>query len=291
VTMHLVVGDGEMPKKALLATLGDLWDKAGEDEFWFTVFGKAEPTATDKALVEWMAENQIYYEVLTDADEDDLDDVYAGRQKLHTAKKVPTKAVNLLKGAEDGADVLALFVNVAEETEADAGLFDILQVAIDADFKAFGLNDSMNGIDLSDSPEEEEEAAKPAKAPAKKAAASKKAAPRAEKTGPRRYTREELEDTDTLTDAEVRAIGQSFGITTRGRDNWVNKILEKQGEAVAEEEEEEVAAAAVASDGAAEAIVNPVNSPIVIVMNPATGSLLLKPLTEDIAEAILGSAT
>jgi len=289
--MHLIVGDGELPRKEAVASLTDLWDKAqGDDqEFWFVVQGKSEPTATDKAILKWIGDNEIYFEVLTNEDEDDLDDIYAGRQKLHTAKKLTTKATNLLKGAEDGGDVLALLVDLTGGSEDDTLPLDIVQAAIDGGFTAFGLNDSMTKIDMpedeEEGEEEDEEEAKPAKkaaakkAPAKKAAATKKAAPKAE--GPRVYTEEELED---LTDAEVRAIGQSLGITTRGRDNWVAKILAKQKLHDDEEEEE---AEEEEAEAAAEMVTNGA-TPMVIVVSPQ-GTIVVKPLTDEMAQVILAT--
>ena len=295
MTMHMILGDGELPKKEAVATLTDLWDKAqqAEEEFWFIVQGKSEPTGTDKAIVEWMAENELYYEVLTNLDEDDLDDLYAGRQKLHKAAKLPVKAVKLLNESDDGpSDVLALFVNLEEEADEDALLFDILTAAIEAGYDAFGLNDSMVKIDLGEEeegdaePEEQtpqpakaaSKKAAPAKAAAKKAPAKKAAAKSEAKSGPRKYTEEELGE---LTDAEVRSIGSSLGITTRGRDNWIAKILDKQGAQAEDEPEAEPEDPEDQGENVnVQAATNgEVSGPLLIVINPATGSILTKALS------------
>ena len=298
--MHMIVGNGEMPAKELKATLDDLWQKAigNDEEYWFTILALEEPTATHKALTNWLRSSEVYFEVITD-DPDNLDTVYDGSQKTHKAAKTTTKAINLLKAAEDGGDVLGLFVNLDVESEEDNLVLDVLQGAIDNGFKGFALNDSMTEIDLSeDEAEAEEEEEKPApvkKAAAKKAAPAKKAAAKVE--GPRAYTAEELEE---LTDPEIRAIGNSLGITTRGRENWVNKILEQQ--AGVEETEVEIDGddeVYIVPDDESEAVAETVgaaatlrsfessNGAMVIVVNPSTGSILVKPLTPEMADAIV----
>jgi hypothetical protein len=192
-------------------------------------------------------------------------------------------------------------VDLEDESEEDALLFDIVTSAIDADYEAFGLNDSMTKIDLTDGEgdEEEDEPAKPSKAAAKKAAApakkatkkataaTKKAAAPAE-SGPRVYTEDELGE---LTDAEVRAIGQSLGITTRGRDNWVAKILEKQGAAEDEPEPEDEDGAEGAKNVPAESLNGEVAGPSVIFINPSQGSIIVQPLTQEGLEALVKSLT
>lgn len=300
--MHMIVGNGELPKKDLTATLGDLWEKAQEadEEFWFTIVAQDEPNATHKALTAWLAANEIYYEVIVE-DADSVDEAYSGAQKVHAAKKTVTKVVNLLKASteEDGADVLALFVNLEAEDDEDQIVLDSLQSAIDAGFKGYALNDSMTEIDLSEEEEqeeeqeEEEEDEKPAaskkaapakKAAAKKAAPAKKAAAKAD-AGPKAYTAEDFED---MTDAEIRAIGASLGVTTRGRDNWIAKILEAQGGGGDEEQEEEEE---TGGDDAPEVTTSGSSSSVttVLLIDPETGTIVIKPATEEIIDAILGA--
>lgn len=309
MTMHLILGEGEMPKKELAATLKDLQEKvqsgADEAEFWLIVQGKDEPTATDKALMAWIKANEVYFEVLSTVAETELDDIYEGRQAFHKGAKLPIKAVNLLKTNSEGSDdvsVLGLFTNIEEETPEDLPLLDVLQAAIDAGFDCYGLNDSMTKIDLSGEDgdaeaEGEEEEAPPTRA--KKGVASKAAPKKASaKSGPRAITEEEL---DALSDAEVRAIGQSMGITTRNRANWIAKILEKQGpvdvkdEGEGDEDEEETTVAPTKSKRVASST-SPngkgsgtvVSGAMVMVVNPEHGSIIIKPLTQEMAEVIIG---
>lgn len=311
MTMHLVLGEGEMPKKELTATLNDLREKAQgevaeEAEFWLIVQGKDEPTATDKALMAWIKTNEIYFEVLSTIPEEDLDSIYEGHQAFHKGAKLPTKAVNLLKAnseENDDVSVLALAVNVEEEVDEDTPLLDVIQAVIDAGFDAYGLNDSMTKLDLSgDDGDEEaddgEEEAAPARA--KKGVASKaapkKAAAKA-KSSPKAYTEEEL---DELTDAEVRAIGQSLGITARGKSSWISKILKAQGSGEEseeesdegeEEEEQNVSprsAKTVSKKGVSGSTNGVVSGATVIVVNPDTGSIIIKPLTQEMADIIVG---
>lgn len=304
MTMHLVLGEGEMPKKELTATLNDLREKAQggaeEAEFWLIVQGKDEPTATDKALMTWIKNNEVYFEVLSTIPEADVDGIYEGHQAFHKGAKLPLKAVNLLKAnSEENGDVsvLALAVSVEEEVDEDTPLLDVIQAVIDAGFDAYGLNDSMTKLDLSgDDGDEEaddgEEEAAPARA--KKGVASKAAPKKAAaktKSGPRAYTEEELEE---LTDAEVRAIGQSMGITARGKSSWISKILKEQGSGEeesddGEEEEAEVRSAkTVSKKGASGSTNGVVSGATVIVVNPDTGSIVIKPLTQEMADIIVG---
>ena len=311
MTLHAVIGEGSLPKKELTATLLDLLEKSTEEDadFWFLLQGKAEPTDTDKAVVEWLEANQIYYEVFTD-DGDSLDAIYESSQNIHVGKRLVQKVTNILKGAEDQqVDLLALFVNTQEDDVADQFLLDMLQSAIDAEIPCFGLNDSMTQIDLSDGGDEDTPAEEPVEVssnnvtPIKKAASKRAATPKpgpiartperamakAEARAlPEPHTREELEE---LTDAEVRAIGGSLGIATRGRENWISKILDAQkavqdeepGPTLGDEEsgyEEQVGPGyrPEAENGA---------GPVVVIVNPKTASVIVKPLTEEMANLLM----
>ena len=150
MAMHLVLGDGEMSKKELTETLKDLWEKAGDEAFWFVLQGKSAPSETDTNLVSWLVKNQVYFEVLTD-DADAMDEIYGDAQEIHVAKRLGQKVVSLLNTKpEDGedADVLGLFVSDDPAAEEDKWLNNIIQAAVDAGFKAYGLNDGLVEVDL-----------------------------------------------------------------------------------------------------------------------------------------------
>src|SRR5262245_16922270 len=153
--MHVVLGTGEMPRKALTETLADLWKKdedAGQT-FWFLLQGKSDPTDTDKALVAWLEKNEIYYELLTD-DTESMDEVYTQSQETHVAKRMGQKVVNLMQSKpEEGetAELLALFAGDPGD-EVDAWLNSIIKPVFEAEFPVRALNDGLADVDLGKAP-------------------------------------------------------------------------------------------------------------------------------------------
>jgi hypothetical protein len=161
MTMHVVLGDGEMTRRELTETLADLW-KADEEisqPFWFLIQGKSEPTDTDKALVTWLEKNEIYYEVVAD-DPKSMSEIYSQPQDTHTAKKISQKVVALMQSKPDEdetAEVLALFSDVNDATASEDGwLNGVIQAAFDAGFVTRALNDGLVEVDLSDAAAAEE---------------------------------------------------------------------------------------------------------------------------------------
>lgn len=243
MTMHVVLGDGEMTRKELTETLSDIWkaDEEAAQTFWFLVQGKAEPNDTDKALVSWLEKNEIYYEVITD-DKTTVDAVYAQPQEIHEAKRLGLKVVNLLKGKpEEGesAELLALFASDDPGAEADRWLNDVCQAVFDADFPIRALNDGLVDVDMSEAPEEAEaepeEKAKPTKAAAKKAAASPKAADTkvseeddAPASKPSKLTRAALEEMDL---DQLKAIASELGVSLPPRTRMATYVDAILGEA------------------------------------------------------------
>jgi len=185
VTMHAVLGDGEMTRKELTETLADIWkadEKAG-NTFWFLLQGKAEPTDTDKTLVQWLEKNDIYYEIITD-DAANVDPVYSQPQETHEAKRLGQKVVNLFNSKpeeDEPAELLALFASSDPDAAEDRWLNTICQSVFDAKFPIRALNDGLVEVDLSEGAGEAEkepeeapgEVAKPTKAVSKKAASGK----------------------------------------------------------------------------------------------------------------------
>lgn len=247
MTMHVVLGDGEMTRRELTETLGDLWkaDEAEGQTFWFLLQGKSEPTDTDKALVTWLEKNEIYYQLVTD-DPDAVSELYTQPQEVHTAKKISQKVVGLMQSIpdeEEPAEILALFSDLDDATAAeDRWLNSVITSAGDAGFAARALNDGLVEIDLSEGgPEaevEEPEVAEPAPAPAK--AVAKKAAARTpipaegdavEEDVPASIpTRAELEDMEP---SEVKEVAASLGIVLPPRTRATTYIDHILGEAKA----------------------------------------------------------
>jgi hypothetical protein len=214
MTMHVVLGDGEMTRKELTETLADLW-KADEEAgatFWFLLQGKAEPTATDTALVKWLESNDLYYEIITD-DADSVAAIYTQPQETHVAKRLGQKIVNLLNSKpEEGeeAELLALFFSDDSSAEEDRWLNSVCQDVFDAGFKVRALNDGLLEVDLSEAATEaeaeQEEVANVTPITKKSVAKKGGAAPRRDTAvseeqevtspGTRTYTRDQLEEMD-----------------------------------------------------------------------------------------------
>lgn len=251
--MHVVLGDGQMTRKELSATLTDLWDKdekAGQ-AFWFVLQGKSDPTDTDKALVTWLEKNEIYYQIVTD-DPEAVDPIYAQPQETHSAKKLGQKVTSLLESMpEEGesAEILALFVDTSDATAAeDKWLNTIIASAYDAGYPTRALNDGLVEIDLGPEAEEAEAEPEPAapakksvakKAPAKKAAAARPADTSVSDddedetesqppTSATPRTRAELEELDAT---EVKEIAAEMGIVLPPRTRATTYIDHILGEA------------------------------------------------------------
>lgn len=240
MTMHVVLGDGEMTRKELTETLADLW-KADEEAgatFWFLLQGKKDPTATDQALVKWLESNDIYYEVLTD-DADSMDGLYSQPQETHVAKQLSKKVLSLLNSKpEEGeeSELLALFFSDDSSAEEDRWLNQVCQDVFDAGIKVRALNDGLLEVDLSEDTtkaEAEKEEAPANVTPIKKAVAKKGgAAPRrdtqvseedevpAEATS-KSYTRDELEEKEL---PELKEIAKAKGIEFPSRTRMTTYI-------------------------------------------------------------------
>ena len=250
MTMHVVLGDGEMTRRELTAALADLWkaDTAEDQSFWFLVQGKPEPSDTDKALVSWMEANEVYYEVVTD-DPESMSDIYTQPQEVHTAKKLKEKVVGLLQSKpeeDEPAEVLALFFDVNDPAAAeDRWLNGIIQGAYNAGFTTRALNDGLVEIDLTEAPPEETPAEE---APQKTNGVAKKAAPRtpvseedATPPAPAADSSASIEipdraELEAMEPSEVKELAATLGITLPPRTRvttYIDQIL-GEGKALAE---------------------------------------------------------
>lgn len=292
--MHVVLGDGEMSRRELSSTLEDLLEKAGDEDFWFLVQAKSEPTATDKAMMEWIAERGIYYETIGD-DPKTADAIYKDAQDKHTVKNLAPKVVSLMqnKPAEgEGAALYALFVNNDDEVDEDAWLMGVATEVADAGYTVFAMNDGLAELGFDEEGETEE--AEPEPVPAKKAAAKKAAA----KPRPPADDEEEEESTDVdiandvltrealeeLTLPQLKEVAAARGIElparTRGQ-TYIAALLGESDEEVAEAEVEEIAFEEVTSNGD----ITATNAAMVIVI--LNGTVMSKVLPADEAQALL----
>jgi hypothetical protein len=247
MTMHVVLGDGEMTRKELTETLSDIWkaDEEAGQTFWFLIQGKSEPNDTDKNLVSWLERNEVYYEIITD-DKTTVDAIYSQPQEVHEAKRLGLKVVNLLKGKpeeEESAELLALFASDDPGAPEDQWLNDVCQAVFDADFPIRALNDGLVDVDMGEpepEPEAEPEEPAAAKTPAKKALAKKAAAqPKAADTKvsaeddtpatkqQAAYTRDQLEDMEL---DQLKAIAGELGFSLPARTRMTTYVEAILGE-------------------------------------------------------------
>jgi hypothetical protein len=255
--LHVLLGDGEMSRRELSKTLEDLLEKAEDQDFWFIVQGKDEPTATDQALMSWITERDVYHQVIT-SDKKAMSDIYANAAEVHEVKRLAPKVLALMQeyGATEEAALFGLFVNNDDDVEEDRWLNDVLGSVIE-EFKVYALNDGLVELGLEEGDEEaaaEEPEEEPAPAPAKKAAA-KKAAPKAaapvddeeeeeaaadEEAADGEYTRDQLAEMDIT---QLKAVAATKGITLPPRTRmptYIAAILGDDGTPEAEVSEVEV---------------------------------------------------
>lgn len=237
MAMHVVLGNGEMTRKELTETLKDLWEKAGDQPFWFVVQGKSEPTDTDANIVKWLHTNEVYYEVVTD-DADAMADIYEHPQEVHVAKRLGQKIVSLLNSKpedDESADVLALFASEDPDAVEDRWLNSVLQATVDAGFTVYALNDGLVEVDLSESAEDKsvEEEPEPVK-PAPSKSASKRGAAKPKEDAAAvvgTYTRAQLERMEL---PELKEIAAKVGIELPSRTRmgtYIDAILGEGKEA------------------------------------------------------------
>jgi hypothetical protein len=262
VTLHVVMGDGEMTRKELVATMDDLWEREGDGNFWFLLQGKSDPTETDKFLTTWLQGNDLFYAIVTD-DKASLHQCYSSAAQTFVAKGLAKKVISLIESEpEDGelVDVLALFTSDDPEAEEDRWLNDLMGEIAEAGHTIRALNDGLTVLDFESSPEEEEveqseeeEEVRSKKAPAKKAAPSKTAPSKGAKPKsaaqpePEEESEEEVEeveltreDLEAMDLTELKEIAKANGIELPPRTRtttYIDAILGVDDTPAAEVEE------------------------------------------------------
>ena len=149
---HVVLGAGEMPSRELAASLQDLWNRClkADEDFWFLIQGKSEPTPTDRAMLTWMHKNEIWYSIVTDGTE--VDPLYTSEaQSTFKAKRLAPKIVELMKSEPvegETTKLFGLFVSDDLKAEEDRWLCDIGAAVQEAGFEVVALNDGLVPIDM-----------------------------------------------------------------------------------------------------------------------------------------------
>jgi len=159
--LHIVLGDGGLGKREMHASLNDLVKRyKADDQFWVVVQGKAEPTSSDIALMDWVHQQELYYEVIT-SDKKAMDKIYANHQAAHEVKQLAPKVVSIMDAAKtegEDAALLTLFVSNDEEDQGDLWLVETIGEVLEAGYKVYALNDGLAEITAADGDEDEEAA-------------------------------------------------------------------------------------------------------------------------------------
>lgn len=197
MALYAIAGDGTGNKTEVLKSLSDLRDKAEQDdaEFWFVIQTKEAPNPTDKAIMDWMRDKEIWFECIGEENE-----TYAGAQIYHDVKNVNQKIIGMLnKAREDGeeATLLALFVDPDQDVEDDGTLLTLVEKVSDEGFPILLLNGQLAEVSVAAAESEET---------VEETAADEEGQPVV-------FTREELQKMQT---PELAALAKGQGIDTKG---------------------------------------------------------------------------
>lgn len=155
--LYGVVGEGTGNKAEITRTLEDLRDKAataGED-FWFLLQGKEDLTATDKVVLKWLQDTEVWFDVMGEES-----DTYEGAQNFHGAKDPMRKIHAMLTEHKDEPSVLlALYVDPEGEVEEDEDLAVLVERVIEEDIPVHLLNGQMIRLTFGEDDEAAEEPA------------------------------------------------------------------------------------------------------------------------------------
>lgn len=244
MTLHIIVGDGEMPKAEVKHQLDDLFDRAEKEDtdFWFLIEAKPCPTATDLAVLDYLhtaADPAVHYQLVA-RDPGGYDAAaYPHSQGVWSPTRgsyeqyVIDTAKSLTSESAEAISVLALFVNVEQDDDADNQLVDFLMAATDAGLPTFALNDSMEAIVLKEEDEPEEPVAPPVAEKPKRNSKKKDPEPEPETLADSVVDVEVWDRVylEGLRVTELRPIAAGMGIDTSGADKptLVDAILGNVG--------------------------------------------------------------
>lgn len=141
-----VFGLGEVEPKTLVPLLEDYVGKA---DVQFIIPATSDHfTASVGAVCDWLDEENLPYDVVTDASSAkarSLRGVIKNAENEHKGSDVGTSIVNLLKDADDGR--LLMFWD-GELGNEDGGAYDAVEYADEQDIPAFDICDGLAPIDL-----------------------------------------------------------------------------------------------------------------------------------------------
>lgn len=296
--MHVVLGDGEMTRRELSKTLEDLVEQAAEipndDEFWFLVQGKAEPNDTDKALMAWIDERDLWYAVITD-DKKGMAPIYKTAQETYEVKRLAPKVLSLMEekpGENEDAALFGLFVNNDADVPEDTWLNEVMAAVVEGGFKIFSMNDGLVELGLPGSGETVEDGEEEPDNVVEMTPKSKTPKPqppdRDDDKPSGKPTREDLMDMNA---EQLRALGLSMGLEEfPPRTRMTTMIKEILGEGGTEAEVESVEVPEPEEDedpGEEESVWKDLDAPamLIIVMN---GNVISRAVTTEEAMTLAG---
>jgi hypothetical protein len=222
--LYVIAGDGTGNKTEIIGSLEDLMAKAVEadQEFWFAV--QPGDQATTKYIVAWLKDKDVYF--------DSVGAKIVGAKEQRAAD--PEGLIEFMQEyAEDGVELLALFVDVDNDVEEDAPLMAQVEAAVAAGFTVRLLNAQMTKISFAEEGAEEVEE---------------------EQTGTLAgddEDEEQVEEAQQFTEADLKkmtvpeltALAKGQGIDVKavgkGKADLIAAILAQQEEPLADEEADE----------------------------------------------------
>jgi hypothetical protein len=223
--LYVIAGDGTGNKTEIIGSLEDLMAKAveAEQEFWFAV--QPGDPATTKYIVAWLKNKDVYF--------DSVGTKIVGAKEQRAAD--PEGLIEFMQEfAEDGVELLALFVDVDNDVEEDAPLMAQVEAAVTAGFTVRLLNAQMTKISFAEDDAEEVEE---------------------EQTGTLaddgEEDEEQVEEAQQFTEADLKkmtvpeltALAKGQGIDVKavgkGKADLIAAILAQQEEPLADEEADE----------------------------------------------------
>jgi hypothetical protein len=233
----LAYGDGTAPKNVVEKGIDDLFDgiDTEKDEgFWFIFPYDGKPGPGMKRVLAWAMDSKInktsgafYYELVVPTGSSLDDNVIDGAGKIHKAKDITGKALELVSENETEVDPGKVIILWDDKDEAQESF---IATALAAQLDVLDATNAMTPI-LFDSDEESGDGAEPEQP--KKAPPAKGKAPAAKKepepSDDDKPTREELEAMPTRA---LKAIAKAEGVDIDGLDDAaiINAILGEEPE-------------------------------------------------------------
>lgn len=227
--LYTLIGNGNHNQKEVLGTLRSLRDsaEASGDEFWMLFVEEATPSPAVTAIVGWVQEKNIYYEIVRTSDASLDSTLYTKAQEEHSARRPVDRAVSLTPARVEIDERCAILI-LSDDLDSDDEALYAVTKAIDLDVPVYDLAGQMTPLQVEEpeaTPEALPDEPEPEPEPAPVEAESGSAA----QLYP--LTRDELAD---LTAAELRALVRDHEIESdvtdmRSKDAMTSALLKHWG--------------------------------------------------------------